>query len=504
MYQVVVVDDEPVALSHICAIIEKKCPEYQVIATAENGKDGLEKVGQMHPDLVISDVKMPVMDGIEMVTLIKEKYPSVFAIIVSGYSDFEYAKGALKSGVVDYILKPVIPSEMKKTLDNIVQKLKKHQYQQRNAIVHMLCNGAECSSEEIAHYFPYKRYHCAIIRRNGLPRRFSTNGNMEIFSDINELFTVYGRDEMESLYIIPGDMLLGEKFEEYLLKLSGRFKIDKEYITIVYKKRSFPVKELQEHVKCLYRSLDTVSVVGLNQMINIDADDMGKMLPMDYDSIQIFLDSLEHLLKEQQYERLKKELRRLYYRWIEEKRPQVWMEYASRQILYLVRKYRENTLSLLECEYMIEDAFFYATTAEELADSLLDVMFKDIKNTEANAKIDSPDFFHMLENYIQNHLTENLSLQSLCRNFGVSQTYMGKLFRKYTDQSFNRYLTAVRMEKAIKLMKENPDIFIKDVAAMVGYSDQFYFSRIFRSYMGVCPSDYLDNLEKNYTLLGRK
>ena len=70
---------------------------------------------------------------------------------------------------------------------------------------------------------------------------------------------------------------------------------------------------------------------------------------------------------------------------------------------------------------------------------------------------------------------------------------MGKLFRKYENESFNRYLTSVRMEKAVKLMKETPDIFIKDVAARVGYNDQFYFSRIFRSYMGVCPSDYLEN-----------
>lgn len=142
---------------------------------------------------------------------------------------------------------------------------------------------------------------------------------------------------------------------------------------------------------------------------------------------------------------------------------------------------------------MLEDAFFFAVTGDELINSLLDVWFRDVQENGQDAKIDSPDFFATIESYIQRHLSENLSLQSICKKFGVSQTYMGKLFRKYENESFNRYLTSVRMEKAVKLMKETPDIFIKDVATRVGYNDQFYFSRIFRSYMGVCPSDYLEN-----------
>ena len=66
MYKVIVVDDEPAALSHICSIIAKKCPDYQVIATAENGKEGLEKVQEFQPDLLICDVSMPLMNGIEL------------------------------------------------------------------------------------------------------------------------------------------------------------------------------------------------------------------------------------------------------------------------------------------------------------------------------------------------------------------------------------------------------------------------------------------------------
>ncbi|MBQ7370760.1 MAG: helix-turn-helix transcriptional regulator, partial [Blautia sp.] len=89
------------------------------------------------------------------------------------------------------------------------------------------------------------------------------------------------------------------------------------------------------------------------------------------------------------------------------------------------------------------------------------------------------------------NLSKAVSLQELCRTFGISQTYMSRLFRKYSGNSYSQYLTELRMNRAKELFQENPDSFIKDVAATVGYEDQFYFSRIFRSYTGKSPSEYL-------------
>ena len=99
MYRVLVVDDEPAALQHVCTIVKKRCPEYEVAGTAENGREALEMVEILKPDLLICDVKMPLMDGISLVSKVKEQYPGIFSVIVSGYSDFAYAKGALQSEV---------------------------------------------------------------------------------------------------------------------------------------------------------------------------------------------------------------------------------------------------------------------------------------------------------------------------------------------------------------------------------------------------------------------
>lgn len=107
MLKILLVDDEPSAIKLLTYIIEHRYKEFEIVGTAENGQEGLEKIALLKPNIVITDVKMPIMDGIELAAHIKQDYPNIYCIIASGYDDFEYARGALKSGVVDYLLKPI-------------------------------------------------------------------------------------------------------------------------------------------------------------------------------------------------------------------------------------------------------------------------------------------------------------------------------------------------------------------------------------------------------------
>ena len=106
MYRVLIAEDEPAAMQHISTIIRIKCPGFEVAGTADNGKTALEMLETLKPDILITDVKMPVMDGITLVKKAGEKYPEILSVIISGYQDFDYAREALRSGCCDYILKP--------------------------------------------------------------------------------------------------------------------------------------------------------------------------------------------------------------------------------------------------------------------------------------------------------------------------------------------------------------------------------------------------------------
>lgn len=498
MYQVIIVDDEPVALANLCKIVEKSCPEYRVADTAEDGEEALEKILKKQPDLVLCDVCMPLMSGIELIKCVKEELPNLYFVLISGYQEFEYVQEAIRFGACDYILKPVTPRILQETLKKIEESLKVDYWKARSEVVHKVCNGQHCDERKITKVFPYEEYYCAIIRRNGLPRRYSLGiDNQEIYSDINEAVTIYGRDEMESLYLVPKELMFCKDFKEYMRILQKKEQQREQYTTVVYDPKCFQINVLSEKVKELYSYLDAVCIVGCNQLIDLSKKKMNKETRFSYDEINFVLVSLEHMAQKKQYDKLKNELQYLYELWEKEQKTQQWVEYMSRQILYIVHKYTSEMQSLIECEYMMEDAFYYAATAKNLRENMLDIIFGFLQKNENFPKVDSPEFFEGICKYLRQYLGENITLGDLCRHFGISQTYMGRLFRKYAGCSFNKYFTEMRLQEAKNLMRKNPELFIKDVAMMVGYRDQFYFSRIFRLYAGESPSDFLNGLERN-------
>jgi two-component system response regulator YesN len=495
MYRVIIVDDEPAAIRHIDSIIRKKCPEYEVIDIAENGKEALEKVRLKRPDVVISDVKMPLMSGLQLAAAISEEKLPVYSVIVSGYQEFEYARSAIRAGVCDYIIKPIMPGALKEILDQISVKLKQYYYREKNVIIRKLCNSSPCTREELERCFPYKQYYRAMIRRNGLPRRFASSGSsLEIYSDINEQMTIYGRDEMESLYLLPEELLLGNRFRDLIWGVKEKQVAKNQYITVVCDSRGFPREQMAGKVKELYHILDAVSVVGLDQFMDIADRGPIRETVFNHDEILCELRNIEKLAREQQYGKLKGELEQLYYVWGRKEKPQLWVEHVSRQILDIMHKYSDKTNDLTASEHMLEDAFYYATSFQSLQDSLFDAFFIATQKTDAQIKADSQEFFDGIVQYLNEHAFENITLSELCLRFGLSQTYMSRLFQKYVKVTFNRYVTGIRMEKAIEYIKSHKDCYIKDIAEMVGYEDQFYFSRLFRSYTGKCPTEYMEQL----------
>ena len=120
------------------------------------------------------------------------------------------------------------------------------------------------------------------------------------------------------------------------------------------------------------------------------------------------------------------------------------------------------------------------------------------KNGETESvKLDTPEFFQSITRYLENHISENMTLKSIGKEFGISQTYLGTLFCKYNHKPFSHYLMELRLEKAKKIFQVDSDLLIKDVASMTGYRDQFYFSRIFRSYTGMSPTEYIEFVKNN-------
>ena len=118
-FKVIVADDEKLIANNIARRIEESNSAFRVIVRAENGAEALEQARELLPDVVFSDIKMPEIDGIELIARLKEEHPAILCVLISGYSDFEYMKAAIQNSAVDYLLKPVNPEELRRLLQRL-------------------------------------------------------------------------------------------------------------------------------------------------------------------------------------------------------------------------------------------------------------------------------------------------------------------------------------------------------------------------------------------------
>lgn len=492
MYHVIIVDDEPAALKHIRTIIELKCPGFKIVGTAENGKEALEKIEELRPDVVVTDVKMPVMDGITLARKVKEKYSEILMLIISGYEEFSYVRDAMRSGVYDYILKPVKPSTFQESMRILQGRLDEIYYEMRNQMIREMCTGILPDSYRFRRIFSEDQYYVALFRKNGLPRRFVTSKGIEIFSIKDEQIMIYGRDEMEELYICPQKLLFHNSFYQLMTHVINKEKKTTFYYTMVLYEDAVSVCSLPEIIKKLYRTLDHKLIIGKSQLVVVDREENREEKKKENGEYVEELGCLEFFLQEHSIHKALNEVKNYFERWKEREYNQLCIEDQVRKIFGVFRKYRVLDESVEMCEYFMDEAFFYASSMDELAENIFQILYKGMKDETIRIKVDTPEFFEKIQNYMKEHLSEQLSPQVICDIFGISQTYLSRLFRKYSHMGFNKSLNYFRIERAKEIMRKE-GLFIKDVASMVGYSDQFYFSRIFRSITGCSPSEYIES-----------
>ena len=337
MYRVFVAEDEPAALNHILTLIELKCPRFEVAGTADNGRTAFEQLEKLRPDVLITDVRMPLMDGIELVCKVKEKYPSVLSVIISGYQEFDYARAAIQAGVCDYILKPVKPSVFQDCMRTIRGKLDKSYYTLRNRMLHKMStvDTDMIDKMEFSRIFSEEGYYVALFRKNGLPQRFVNTGETEIFSIPEEQLMVYGRDEMETLCICPKELMIYGSFYELMQHIIEKERRSAFYYTLVLQAEVIPPEELPSAIQRIYQKLDSCLVIGKNRTI---------MLPEQEEQQTGFLEEgndleyLRLLLSHGERRKAIEEVERCFAEWEKREYTQLVIEDKVREIFGFFRR----------------------------------------------------------------------------------------------------------------------------------------------------------------------
>lgn len=511
MIKVLVVDDNELIRKSLIKRIDWEGLGLTCAGEAADGAQAYEKIKELHPSIVITDVRMPIADGFYTIDRCRASCPEVQFIIISGYDDFPYVKKALQRDVVDYILKPIDTEELHSTLEKARERIrqnqlhaqtqsKTHEYQRYYQEQRVANSFLSFFSRKIDYMdlleqleqadYPINKAFCACVCINFRAPHGDAVRTLSA-SQITET-----ERQLESLYLNSTCKLLHIYHNIYCVACTYREKIccpeavqGQMYAMVTQALASageiflafskvLPAGQLQEAYRQSMRQMLKRFAEPENHLIGAEDE-----LPHGTQaSWQPLLDNLEVALDLQMKEECKSILRRLGER--TKQQPALLQECWPKVFLSVDQKIG-NQLSIHGFDPSFQQ--FYALRFFDLAQIVQTLCRLIDAVPPANA---AEDIGEKVLAYIDRHFTKPLTLRSLGMLFHVNSIYLGQLLKKKTGILFNAYLNQLRIEKAKELIRTDPDLRLKDLAYSMGYTDSHYFTKVFKQLAGATPTEY--------------
>jgi two-component system response regulator YesN len=502
-----------------------------VVGTASNGIEALELIEKEEPDIVITDIRMPGYDGLDMIEKAKKINDDLEFIIISGYGEFEYAKKAMAFGVRDYLLKPINKDDLLNALLRLQKdvmekkeqlnwgkefesKLKKDMNKVREAFLgKLILFDAEIHKtytlREINenYHFHFQRgiFSIAALKLDDMGKE-GLNHLKNIMDEIKDIVKaklqgiMYELDVIQSksdIYIVMNyDHSMKKKieivFEKILEYLNQRiFGIEKVEITMAFGEEVGTLQDIAKSLKSAQLLIEDRILKGTGRIIRADGKraDGAELENIFYNvstkfikAVEVFdMNDIENVIlnfkKEISFRSIRgielknmiRELANMYY--ITMKRNNIRMDHGAEAY--------QNLMDLVnDCN-----------STEGLFHELLNHITSSIAALDRDKNHSNLKHIRQARKFIEENYMNNITLEDLGAHIGFNPSYFSCIFKKETDMSFIEYLSKVRIEKAKDLLKES-DLRIQDVCLMVGYNDVKYFTKSFIKHTGLKPNEY--------------
>lgn len=512
--RVLVVEDEPPLQRSIKQAIESADPRFEVTGLAFNGQIAISMMEECRPDVVITDIRMPVMDGIELIAHLFKEYPDILTVVLSGHQEFEYAKRAMQYGALHYLLKPISVPELRQLLDRIALSVADRIERVRlDGMERLLRN--ENSQEFPAQLFVHSEYIVFLLCAGSFPvfsmdyllrARFFWDEPEWIANIIHtampdeDVRVFDGSSSAEKIVILALSEQLGaERRINFIVRLMSIFEQAPLPITIAASSPMSDIRGVGLASQMLRALLNRKAIIGLPQILLQEErggqpdEPLAKKTFMPDNATE---NRILMLLRQEKTEELKTELRSLFDRIRLEKTPQIEVENVLKRLVSIGRQSvsdaSHNAPSNLDLDLATDEAITNSFNYEELLQNMW-YIFEDliwIRKHGAEESVKTPELLVKVDEFIQSRLDEPITNAILAHKFGFAPTYLSKLFRNYKGMSPTEYVIHLRVEKAKQMMKDNPAVSSKEIALTVGYSDPLYFSKIFKKATGVWPTEY--------------
>lgn len=519
MIRIMIVDDMPLFLEYLRGCIDWNSYGFEICCEAHDGREALEKIEEFYPDVVLTDITMPYVNGLELAEKVTRDYPEISVILITGNNEFEYARKAVKLGVCDYIVKPFEKEELILSLlklqDNISKavestevKNEESQEEDLRALIYAGASDAEAESKVEEKIFGNSMkdsaYLLALVRFDASEYVAKDSDNREQLMNWEKLIARMLSDKLE----IQGRFKIFHDFENNIVVLM-RFDLVSEL-------DSYKGYEFSDIIQIVKNQLEIGSAIALSKALSLkdvkkayekalvclNGKSFGQLYDIRNNSEEVAYSSLDAII------RLNKDLETLQADDAENAINILWdkLRDSNRQDDREIRITDMNLLSsaisilmtnIISKGYSIEKIYGEgfspekymadAGSAQEVKDRVVYLYKKRIEFERGKKDSKTHDIATAARQYIEENFADSdLSISDISEKLCVNQTYLRKMFKSEMEMTLTEYITQYRMQKAKELLTST-DEKLTSIAQSVGYNDVSYFSNVFKKYYGVSP-----------------
>ena len=537
-HNILIVDDEQLIRQGLRARIEYLGIDVDEIFEAENGLMAL-RLQEEHPiDVVITDIRMPDMDGLELIQEMQKKNNQIKFVVLSGYAEFSYAETAIRLGVKAYLLKPVSNDDLKAAFDKAYKEMEqtasvrqevqmkkrmdreKQVYQQEKAL-NALFSSQEAGAvtrEQLCKLCGYDEkmwaggaesvLYLAILHINKesfehqrfrpvdheLVRFMIRNIFEEIQAPCEKLLVNSLSDTRQMYGIFIGDDKKKLRMEVERIYLRMRSVLEKKmgiYLTIgVSRCRSqLEGKETSEARQALKQRI----IYGKANIYFYE--DIRILGEQEFPVSQLHL--LEQYIEHNEIFKVKNLVQEIFSEELVKKYGSAYLRIMWIRILnLLLHHYERRGRNAAEIEKMLQNYNLLdrIQSLQEIRQKIIEMVMECV-STESVADANARSKIQMAIGYIQEHFAENLTVNVLAEHYGMSPNYFSSMFKKEMSRSAVNYITELRINQARELLYHS-ELSVVDIPKKVGYEDSQYFFRVFKKYLGMTPLQYREESRK--------
>ncbi|MBR6003958.1 MAG: response regulator [Lachnospiraceae bacterium] len=502
MIRIMIVDDMPIFLDYLRNCIDWNSYGFEICCEAHDGKEALEKLDEFYPDVVLTDITMPYLNGLELAETITRDYPEISIILITGNNEFEYARKAVKIGVCDYIVKPFEKEELILSLLKLQDNIDK-------AVENETGDKDLAASEDLRALI-----YAGTVKDRLFEKQKESGGflvSLVKFDVANKERTGFNTiEDLMNWETLIAKLLRGK------LEIDGEFKIFHDFennIVIImnfnngreadnYKGYEFTdiigVIKSQLSIECSIAMAKADAITGVKDAYRKALTYLGEKPYGSFYDIRNNEDKGNYASLNDIY-RLNSDIEALKLQDAIDAINSMDTDRGGMNLLSsAVSVLMTNVINsgfpierIFGAGFNIENLFDKAGSIEEAKEKVIELYRKRIEfesGCEHSSHNKASDVATAVKKYIDlNYSNCEMSMNDISSEIGVNQTYLRKMFKSEIGMTLTEYITKIRLEKAKSIITET-GASLQEVSDAVGFSDVSYFSKVFKKYYGYSPS----------------